>query len=265
MAINSGNPPVLFERGEKIAVITLNRPQDGNRWTRDMLAAFEPVVEALHKDEETQVVVVRGAGEEYFSWGAFDPKIRGSMDKQELVEFVLRGARLRDSLEMVPQIVIAALNGKARGNGGELALACDMRYVSDRSTLSFPEADMGGLPGGGGPARLPAVVGRARAIELLCSGREIDAQEMVRIGFALAAFPHERLMDEVMRIARGMAEKGPIALRAIKRVAHTRLAPGLREARWLSDEIRSKLEWSHDVDEAIAAHREGRKPRFTGR
>ncbi|MBI4195815.1 MAG: enoyl-CoA hydratase/isomerase family protein [Betaproteobacteria bacterium] len=257
--------PVLFERDGKIAVITLNRPAEGNRWRREMLYAFEPVVEALHRDEETRVVIVRGAGEEYFSWGAFDPAIRGAMDKQEIVDFVLRGARLRDSLEMLPQIVIAALNGKARGNGVELSLACDMRFVSERATISFPEADMGGIPGGGGPARLPSVVGRARALELLCSGREVGAEEMVRIGFALAAYPHERLMEEVMAFARNIAEKGPIALRGAKRVAHTRLAPGLREARQLSDEIRSRLEWSHDVDEAIAAHREGRKPRFTGK
>ena len=88
---------------------------------------------------------------------------------------------------------------------------------------------------------------------------------MVRIGFALAAYPHATFMDEVMAFARGIAEKGPIALRGAKRIAHARLAPGLREARQLSDELRAQLEWSHDVDEAIAAHREGRKPRFTGR
>ncbi len=257
--------PVLLARDGRIAVITLNRPEDGNRWRKEMLLAFEPVVAALHQDEEAQVVIIRGAGEEYFSWGAFDPAIRGAMDKQEIVDFVLRGARLRDSLELLPQIVIAALNGKARGNGVELALACDMRFTSDRATISFPEADMGGIPGGGGPARLPAVVGRARALELLCSGREVGAEEMVRIGFALAAYPHARLMDEVMAFARHISEKGPIALRGAKRIAHTRLAPGLKEARQLSDELRAKLEWSHDVDEAIAAHRESRKPRFTGR
>lgn len=259
------NPPVLVQRQGKIVTIILNRPEDGNRWGKETLLAFEPVVEALHRDEEAQVVIIRGAGDEYFSWGAFNPAIRGSMPKQILVDFVLRGARLRDSLEMAPQIVIAAINGKARGNGVELALACDMRVVSERATISFPEADMGGIPGGGGPARLPAVVGRARALELLCSGREVGAEEMVRIGFALAAYPHERLMDEVMAFARHISEKGPIALRGAKRIAHTRLAPGLREARQLSDEIRAKLEWSHDVDEAIAADREGRKPRFTGR
>jgi enoyl-CoA hydratase/carnithine racemase len=255
----------LLAHDGRIAVITLNRPEDGNRWRKEMLFAFEPVVAALHEDEEAQVVVIRGAGDEYFSWGAFDPAIRGAMDKQEIVDFVLRGARLRDSLELLPQIVIAALNGKARGNGVELALVCDMRFTSDRATISFPEADMGGIPGGGGPARLPSVVGRARALELLCSGREVGAEEMVRIGFALAAYPHARLMDEVMAFARHISGKGPIALRGAKRIAHTRLAPGLKEARQLSDELRAKLEWSHDVDEAIAAHRENRKPRFTGR
>jgi len=257
--------PVLLAHEGRVAVITLNRPDDGNRWRKETLFAFEPIVEALHKDEETQVVIVRGAGEEYFSWGAFDPAIRGAMDKQEIVDFVLRGARLRDALELLPQIVIAALNGKARGNGVELALACDMRFASDRATISFPEADMGGIPGGGGPARLPAVVGRARALELLCSGREVGAEEMVRIGFALAVYPHRSFMDEVTAFARHISEKGPIALRGAKRIAHTRLAPGLKEARQLSDELRAKLEWTHDVDEAIAAHRESRKPRFTGR
>lgn len=257
--------PILVTREGKIAVITLNRPEDGNRWRKDMLYAFEPVVDGLHKDEETQVVIVRGAGEEYFSWGAFDPAIRGAMDKQEIVDFVLRGSRLRDSLELLPQIVIAALNGKARGNGVELALACDMRFASDRATISFPEADMGGIPGGGGPARLPSVVGHARALELLCSGREVGAEEMVRIGFALAVYPHARFMDEVMAFARHISEKGPIALRGAKRISHARLAPGLAEARRMSDALRARLEWTHDVDEAITAHREGRKPRFTGR
>lgn len=259
------SPAVLVQRDGKVVTLTLNRPADSNRWRPEMLLAFEPIVEALHRDDEAQVVIVTGAGDEYFSWGAFDPAIRGSMTKQDIVDFVLRGSRMRDSLEMLPQIVIAALNGKARGNGIELALACDMRFVSERSTMSFPEADMGGFPGGGGPARLPAVVGRARALELLCSGREVGAEEMVRIGFALAAYPHACLMDEVRSFAGNMATKGPIALRGAKRIAHTRLAPGLREARQLSDEMRAKLEWSHDVDEAIAAHREGRKPHFTGK
>ena len=144
------NPAVLVEREDKILVITLNRPENRNLWNREMLLAFEPVVDALHQDEDAHVVVLKGSGGEYFSWGAFDPAIRGAMDKNEVVEMVLRGSRLRDSLEVVPQLTICAINGKARGNGVELSLACDMRFVSDRSTIEFPEADMGGIPGGGG-------------------------------------------------------------------------------------------------------------------
>ena len=230
-----------------------------------MLARFEAVANELAVDAATHVVVVRGAGEEFFSWGALDPKIRGAMPKQDVVDFVLRSGRLADAVEALPQIVVAALNGRARGMGVELALACDLRFAASRATIQFPEADMGGIPGGGGPARLPAVVGHARALELICSGREVGAEEMVRIGFALAAWPDGRFMDEVLAFARNAAEKGPIALRGAKRISRVRLGPGLHEARSLSDEMRAALEWSADVDEAIAAHREGRKPRFAGR
>jgi len=259
------SPAVLVEREDKLVTITLNRPGNHNLWNREMLLAFEPVIDALHRDEDAHVVVLKGSGGEYFSWGAFDPAIRGAMDKNEVVEMVLRGSRLRDSLEVVPQLTICAINGKARGNGVELSLACDIRLVSDRSTIEFPEADMGGIPGGGGPARLPAVVGHARALDLLCTGRLVGAEEMVRIGFAIAAFPHDRMIEEVMSYARLVASKGPIAVRGAKKISFTRLAPGLREARHVSDQLRSKLEWTHDVDEAIRAHKEGRKPRFTGR
>lgn len=256
---------LLVSRDGRITTITLNRPADANRWRLEMLAQFESVVNGLQHDDHTQVVIITGAGDEYFSWGAFNPAIRGAMPKQTVVDMVARGNRLRDSLESLPQIVIAAINGKARGNGAELALACDMRFVSDRATLSFPEADMGGFAGGGGPVRLPAVVGRGRALELLCTGREIDAGEMMSIGFALAAFPHEQFKAEVHAFARTLAEKGPLALRGAKRIANARLSPGFAEARLLSDNLRAQLEWSHDVDEAIAADREGRKPQFTGR
>jgi enoyl-CoA hydratase/carnithine racemase len=257
--------PILVSTSDRVAHITLNGPADGNRWTADMLAAFESVIDGLNRDEDTHIVTIRGAGEEYFSWGALDPKIRGAMPKQAVVDFVLRSARLTDALAALPQIVVAAVNGRARGMGVELALACDIRLVSERATIQLPEAGMGGIPGCGGPARLPAVVGHARALELLCTGREVAAEELVRIGFALAAFPHERLAGEVAAFARAAAQQGPIALRGAKRISRERLGAGLDAARALSDELRAGLEWSRDVDEAIAAHREGRKPRFTGR
>ena len=103
------------------------------------------------------------------------------------------------------------------------------------------------------------------ALDLMCSGRPMDAAEMVRSGFALWSAPGENFMDRVMAYATHVAGKGPIALRGAKRIVTARQTPGFTEARLLSDALRAQLEYSHDVDEALAAAREGRAPRYTGR
>ena len=147
----------------------------------------------------------------------------------------------------------------------ELSLACDIRLAAAHATFALPEALWGGFPGAGGPVRLPMLVGRARALELMCTGREIDAAEMERLGLVLAVHPSHRLMAEATSLAARIAASGPLATRGAKRIVTTRLYGGFGEARALSDTLRHALEWSHDVDEGMAAHREGRPPRFTGR
>jgi enoyl-CoA hydratase/carnithine racemase len=113
--------------------------------------------------------------------------------------------------------------------------------------------------------RLPGIVGRARALELICTGREIDAAEMERLGLVLAVCPADRLRAETQALAADIGASGPIATRGAKRIMNARRDTGFAAARSLSDELRRALEWSHDVDEGMAAHREGRPPRFTGR
>lgn len=140
-----------------------------------------------------------------------------------------------------------------------------MRLAASHATFTLPEALWGGFPGAGGPVRLPAIVGRARALELICTGREVAAEEMERIGLVLGVHPGERLMTEAHALARRIGESGPLATRGAKRIMTTRAGSGFAAARALSDALRHALEWSQDVDEGIAAHREGRKPRFTGR
>jgi enoyl-CoA hydratase len=108
-------------------------------------------------------------------------------------------------------------------------------------------------------------VGRARALEIVCTGRALDAAEMERLGLVLAVHPGERLLTEAQALAARIAASGPLATRAAKRIVSTRLLGSFTEARALSDELRHAFEWSHDVDEGAAAHREGRRPRFTGR
>jgi len=116
-----------------------------------------------------------------------------------------------------------------------------------------------------GPVRLPAIVGRARALELICTGREIDAAEMERLGLVLAVYAADRLRAEAHALASAIGASGPIATRGAKRIMNARRDAGFAAARSLSDELRHALEWSHDVDEGMAAHRDGRRPRFTGR
>jgi enoyl-CoA hydratase/carnithine racemase len=173
--------------------------------------------------------------------------------------------RLYDAIEALPQIVIAALNGAARAGAAELSLACDIRLAAAHATFALPEALWGGFPGAGGPVRLPALVGRARALELICTGRELDASELERLGLVLSVHRSDRLLADAQALAASIAASGPLATRGAKRIMTVHDAGGFTAARALSDALRHALEWSRDVDEGMAAHREGRTPRFIGR
>src|SRR5438552_6582096 len=255
----------MLQRDGRIATITIDRPADRNRLNLDLLLGLEAFVHDLAGDAETQAVVLTGAGSEFFSMGILDPVVRAGYSKEQILELVRTANRMYDALEALPQIVIAALNGVARAGAAELSLACDIRLAAAHATFALPEALWGGFPGAGGPVRLPMLVGRARALELMCTGRELDAAEMERLGLVLGVYPAERLLDAARALASRIAASGPLATRGAKRIVSTRLYGGFGEARALSDTLRHALEWSHDVDEGMAAHREGRPPRFTGR
>ena len=256
---------VEFGRDGAVATITLGRPAEQNRLTRSVLLALQGIVDELAGDGNVQAVVLTGSGSEFFSIGILSPTVRAGYTKEQVLELVRTANRLYDALETLPQIVIAALNGIARAGAAELALACDIRLAAAHATFGLPEARWGGAPGAGGPVRLPMIVGRARALEIVCTGRELDAAEMERLGLVLAVHPADRLLAEAQSLATRIAASGPLATRGAKRIVSTRLLAGFGEARALSDSLRHAFEWSHDVDEGAAAHREGRPPRFTGR
>jgi len=263
--MTEGSKEVRVERDGRAVTITLDRPGDQNRLTRDVLLTLQALVGRLAADEETQAVVITGSGSEFFSMGILNPAVRASYTKEQIVELVRTANRLYDSIEALPQIVIAAFNGAARAGAAELSLACDIRLAAEHATWALPEALWGGFPGAGGPVRLPGIVGRARALELICTGREIDAAEMERFGLVLAVYPAARLLPEACALAARICASGPIATRGAKRIVNVRNGPGFAAARSLADSLRHALEYSHDVDEGMAAHRENRPPRFTGR
>jgi enoyl-CoA hydratase/carnithine racemase len=256
---------ITLQRDARVAVITIARPADQNRLTLDVLRGLQRFVDDLAGDEEMQAVVLTGAGTEFFSMGILNPAVRASYTKPQILELVRTANRLYDALEALPQIVIAALNGAARAGAAELSLACDIRLAATHTTWALPEALWGGFPGAGGPVRLPMLVGRARALEIMCTGRALDAAELERLGLVLGVYPGDRLLPEAQALAARIAASGPLATRGAKRIVNTRLYGGFGEARALSDTLRHALEWSRDVDEGMVAHREGRAPRFTGR
>ena len=256
---------VGLEREGRTVTITLHRPADQNRLTREVLATLQDIVDRLGSDEDAQAVVITGSGREFFSMGILNPAVRATYTKDQVLELVRAANRLYDAVEALPQIVIAALNGAARAGAAELALACDIRLAAAHASFALPEALWGGFPGAGGPVRLPAIVGRARALELICTGRVVDAEEMQRLGLTLSLFPAEALVPEARALAARISASGPLATRGAKRIIGARQASGFAGARALSDALRHALEWSHDVDEGMAAHRDGRPPRFTGR
>jgi len=256
---------VEFARDGGVATITLGKPEEQNRLTRSLLLALQGIVDELAGDGDVQAVVLTGRGSEFFSMGILSPMVRAGYTKAQVLELVRTANRLYDALETLPQIVIAALNGIARAGAAELALACDIRLAASHASFALPEARWGGPPGAGGPVRLPMLVGRARALEIVCTGRELDAAELERLGLVLAVHPADRLLAEAQALAARIAASGPLATRGAKRIISTRLLAGFGEARALSDTLRHAFEWSHDVDEGAAAHREGRGPRFTGR
>ncbi len=182
---------VRVEVDGRVMIIMLDRPTDENRLTRDVLMALQETVDRLATDDEIQAVVITGRGRA-FSMGILNPTVRASYTKPQVLEMVRLANRLYDAIEAVPQIVIAALNGSARAGAAELSLACDIRLASADATWAVPEALWGGFPGAGGPVRLPGIVGRARALELICTGRELDAAEMDRLGLVLAVYPADR-------------------------------------------------------------------------
>lgn len=256
---------LIVDIAPPVASVTIDAPDNENRLNPTSLIELGVLVEELRGRDDIHAVVFAGAGDDWFSAGLMNAEIRAAMTKDDVIDYVVTANRIFDALEALPQITICAINGKIVAGASELALACDIRIAGEHSTLMLPEARWGGFPGAGGPVRLPMAVGHGHALELIATGKEIDAAEMARIGFVEHVKPMGTVRDAAMETARAIGANGPLATRGAKSIARARKEPGFRAARELSDALRRALEWSHDVDEGLAAAREGRPPEFTGR
>lgn len=207
---------ILVNRLENgIVLITLNRPEAANALSLQMLGELQEAILLCKYDRTIRCVVITGAGEKAFCAGA-DLKERADMEQIQVRKtlFLIRGNI--NALEALPQPIIAAVNGVALGGGTELALACDIRIASETAKLGLTETSLGIIPGAGGTQRLPRLVGKGRAKELIFTARRIVAAEALEIGLVEYTTPSNHLIKKALEIAEQIARNGPIAVAQAK-------------------------------------------------
>jgi enoyl-CoA hydratase len=218
----------------------------------------------LAGDTDARVLVLTGAGERAFAAGA-DIREMADMSVLEAHAWGALGHECGRLLESMPKPTIAAVNGFALGGGCELALACDIRYASDRAKFGQPEIDLAVIPGWGGTQRLARAVGAALAKDMILTGRTIDAQEALRIGLVSAAYPAAELLERTFESATALAGKSAVALSAAKDAANRALQGDLGAGLSYEAILFSALFATEDQKEGMRAFVEKRDPQFRGR
>ena len=255
------NKALAFSRQGNIGIITLNRPGSGNAITRQITSELSEIRKEITYGSEISVLILTGAGHEAFSTGTDADEYNTIRDREEL----LKNFSASGIIGSFNRPVIAAINGRAFGQGLELALACDLRISSDKAKFSMDQINKAELPFDGGTQRLPRLIGRGKALEMIFCGEIINAEEALEIGLINRIVPEEDLMPEALKIAGSMAEKGPIALRYAKEAIYKGMDLTLNQGLLLEADLYFLLHTTKDRTEGITAFREKRKPRFEGK
>jgi enoyl-CoA hydratase len=254
---------LLVERRERVAIITINRPEKRNALNIQTRAEGAAVLEEMRDDESVGVVVFTGAGDKAFVAGADIGEFAGRTALTQ--RDVMMGRSLFTAIDTFPKPVIAMVNGYCLGGGCELALACDLRIASETASFGQPEINLGIIPGGGGTQRLTRLVGEGKAMELILTGDIIDAQTAFTLGLVNMVVPAADLEAKTMEVANRISEKSPIALRmakeAVKLASRSNLDEGLRR----EVDLFALCFSSEDKDEGVKAFLEKRKPSFKGK
>ena len=249
-----------------VATIEMVDPP-ANTYTYEMMQQLDVAILQARMDESVHVIVLRGAGEKFFSAGASIPML-AKVDPQFKYYFCLHANETLSRLEQTPKLVIAALNGHTVGGGLEIALACDIRIAKkEGGKIGLPEVNLGVLPGTGGTQRLSRVIGRARALELMATGRTFSFEEALEFGLIHYIYERENFWDDVTAYARQFCppNKASRAVGRIKRAVVTGSEVGFGEALGIERELQQLLFQSEDAKEGLKAYVEKRQPDFKGK
>jgi enoyl-CoA hydratase len=256
---------VSLEKSNGIAHVIMNSPP-ANAMSPDLMNQLDQLVGQLETDRESRVVVFRSALAKIFMAGA-DLKHLLSLDEKGFRGYIKFAQDLVNRIEALPKPTIAVLNGHALGGGCEFALACDFRYMSEvKAMIGLPEVNLGLLPGAGGTQRLPRLIGRSKATELLLMGHSLQGPDALAIGLVDRIYPMDRLVDESIKVAEKLAQGATQAIGQIKaclrKPPHNLLSNGLAQE---LDGVTYLFMQTRDAKEGIAAFNEKRPPKYQGR
>jgi enoyl-CoA hydratase len=255
--------PVLGEylAGDRIALITLNRPHADNAITTEMGARLTEIVETIAVRPAVRVVILTGAGERAFSVGS-DLRQRKDMTKEDWLRQRQDFDRTLYTVRQLRKPIFAAVNGIAFGGGSELAQSTDFIVASENATFGQPEAMLGLAAGGGSPALLPRLLPPGKALQMLMTGDAISAPEAHRLGMVNEIYPQAQLMDAAHRIAEKIASNSPTAVQAVKRAVRMGEGQPIEQAIAIMMEAHWRSAVHPDRIEGIGAFNEGREPTF---
>jgi enoyl-CoA hydratase/carnithine racemase len=254
---------VLLRKEGAVGVLTLNRPEVYNCLNLETLFTLRRLIAEIDADREIRAVVVTGAGEKAFCSGA-DLKERRTMTELQVQLYIRTIRDTFSELERLPKPVIAAINGVALGGGTELALACDLRVMSETARMGLTETSLGIIPGAGGTQRLPRLIGKGKAKELIFTARRVNAEEALAIGLVNRTVPRDQVMTSALQLAEEIAANAPLALAQAKFAIDYGMEADLATGLAIESSAYQVLIPTRDRLEGLEAFREKRKPVYRG-
>jgi enoyl-CoA hydratase/carnithine racemase len=257
-------PFAIFQKSNHIARITLNRPDVNNRINLQMSQEMDDICHQINQDNDIYVVIITGTGDVFCSGSELEKSSQSSKKQPRSDEEIAKQYNISFSVAGIEKPVIAAINGDALGQGLELALACDIRIASQKARFGFPNVAMGLIPSDGGTQRLPRIIGKGKALELILTAEIIDTTEALDIGLVSKVVASESLISEVDALAKVMTSKAPISLRYIKEAVNKGLDLTLEQGLRLEADLYFLLHTTSDRTEGIKAFQQKRTPEFKG-
>ncbi|MGH9805367.1 MAG: enoyl-CoA hydratase/isomerase family protein [Candidatus Acidiferrales bacterium] len=252
---------ILLEVSERVATLTVNRPEVRNALGKETVEEIHAALRVLAARDDVHVLILTGAGDKAFVSGADIREIR-QRGKREALEAI--NQELFTAVANFPWPVIAAVNGYALGGGFELALACDLRVAAEEAKFGFPETGLGIIPAAGGTQRLPRYVGWGRAKEIIFTGEMIDARRAEELGLVSRVVPRAEVLKAARELAEKILTRGPLAIRLAKLSLNVAARAGLDAGLQVERLAQTILFESKDKQEGTTAFLEKRKPKFRG-